>query len=406
MAYRNVVDDSSTTVSASTPGWTVDLTNHTTHRLRSVGVPVRFKVCVNSTVGGDTGAVKLVDSSGTTVLTCLINNPAATSSTIGDWYWVDGYVPATLAKYDVHYGGNTLGTLTPLSASLYEIDWTTDPITGSASMTLGALTVSAYVPFSGDLSATLGALTVSSTGAVEVTGASSTTLDAMTVSGTGTVATPASPPTYQAIGAVSAAAGDRSPAWPAHAVDDIAILLVMQSIPDATAPAVPTLSPANGFARGALPTEVREVASESLRVTAWYCRATSTSMSAPTVLLGDAGTQSTVIITFRGCTTSGDPTDVSSTASNTGTSISIGANTTTGPALVCAFAAAYTAGSSFSSWANAALTSFTERLDDGTVGTISAATGTIASAATYGTATATYDGSSTKWAGFQFALKP
>lgn len=143
MAYKNVVDGTSTTVSAATPGWTVDLRNHTTARLRSQGVPVRFKVCVNSTVGNDTGAVKLLDSTGTAVLTCLINNPAATSSAIGDWYWADGYVPATLAKYDVHFGGNTLGTLTPLSASLYEIDWTTDPVTGTMSVTLGALTVTA-----------------------------------------------------------------------------------------------------------------------------------------------------------------------------------------------------------------------------------------------------------------------
>lgn len=164
MAFRNVVDDSSTTVTANTPGWTVDLTNHTTHRLRSVGVPVRFKVCVNSTAGGDTGAIKLVDSNGAAVLTCLINNPASTTSAIGDWYWADGYIPASAAKYDVHYGGNTLGTLTPLSASLYEIDWTTDPVTASASMTLGTLTVSADGGFRGESSVVLDGLTVSSTG--------------------------------------------------------------------------------------------------------------------------------------------------------------------------------------------------------------------------------------------------
>ena len=404
MAYKNVVDNSSTTVSANTPGWTVDLRNHTTHRLRSVGVPCRFKICVNSTTGGDTGAVKLVDSSGTSVMTCLVNNPAATSSTVGDWYWVDGYVPASLAKYDVHYGGNTTGSLTVFSASLYEIDWTTDPVTGSMSTTLGALTVSAYVPFNGDMSATLGALTLTSAGTVDVIGTASQTLGAMTVSGAGTVAT-VTPATYQAIGTPSGSSADVSPTWPTHAVDDIAILLVAQVIAgDPTPPAVPTLSPSSGFVRGALPTETRSD-THSVRVTAWYCRATSTSMAAPTVLLGGAGDQNAVIITFRNCTTSGDPTDVSSTGTNTGTAISIGAATTTvANTVVCSFAGAFAA-RNYTSWTNATLTSFTERVDNGTSATISAATGGLASAASYGTSTATLRSSSV-WAGFSFALKP
>lgn len=210
MAFVNVIDNSSTTVSASTPGITVDLREHTTYRLRNVGVPVRFKVCVYSSAGADTGAVKLLDSNGVALITCLVNG-AATTDAEGDWYWADGYVPDALAKYDVHYGGNTTGSLTVFSTSLYEIDWTTDPrlgvlsasigeftlvadghssLQGELSQSIGEVTLSAAgnSTLSGDLSQSIGEISLSATGINEDNGVLSQSIGTISLSATGTVA--------------------------------------------------------------------------------------------------------------------------------------------------------------------------------------------------------------------------
>jgi len=105
MAYKNLIDDTSTTVSASTPGAELDLRQHTTLSRASLGVPVRLWVFAESTVANDTGAVIIVDDAGATKLAVPI------TGTTAKWYAVDGWLPATDAKYDAHYGGNTLGTL-------------------------------------------------------------------------------------------------------------------------------------------------------------------------------------------------------------------------------------------------------------------------------------------------------
>lgn len=408
MPFRNVVDDSSETVSAATPGWTVDLRNHTTHRLRSQGVPVRFKVCVNSTVGNDTGAIKLVDEAGATVLTCLVNNPAATTSQIGDWYWADGYVPATLAKYDVHYGGNTLGTLTPFSASLYEIDWTTDPVTGSLSSTLGTLTVSSYVPFSGDMSATLDALTVSSTATVEVTGTSSMTLDALTVSATGTVET-VDPATYQDIGAVTTAA-TTDVVWPTHATDDYAILVVYQMRQfSGTDPGAATLSTSAGFtAISGASVFSANGTSACVRATLFECRATSASMTAPQVAAVASYDTRAFIVTFRGCTTSGSAVDAVSTAANNTSSsaVTVGGDTTGSANQVVLVTVGAVQNATIGSWTNADLASLTERLDNTSGGrAVSCATGDKESAGAYGDTTATLSLGGC-WAAVTVSVKP
>lgn len=407
MPFRNVVDDSSETVSAATPGWTVDLRNHTTHRLRSQGVPVRFKVCVNSTAGNDTGAIKLVDETGAAVLTCLVNNPAATTSQIGDWYWVDGYVPATLAKYDVHYGGNTLGSLTPFSASLYEIDWTTDPVTGSASMTLGALTVEAYVPFSGDLSSTLDALTISATGTVEATGAASMTLGALTVSAEGTVAS--SPAEYQDVGAVTTAA-TTDVVWPTHATDDYAILVVYQMRQfSGTDPGAATLSTSAGFtAISGASVFSANGTSACVRATLFECRATSASMTAPQVAAVASYDTRAFIVTFRGCTTSGSAVDAVSTAANNTSSsaVTIGGDTTGSNGQVVLATVGVLQNATIGSWANADLSAVTERLDNTTSGrSVSCATGDQASAGAYGDTTATLSLGGC-WAAVTVSVKP
>lgn len=411
MPFKNVVDDTSTANTAASPGWTVDLRNHTTHRLRSQGVPVRFKVCVNSTAGNDTGAIKLVDETGAAVLTCLVNNPAATTSAIGDWYWVDGYVPATLAKYDVHYGGNTLGTLTPLSASLYEIDWTTDPVTGSASLTLGTMTVEAYVPFSGDLSSTLDAMTISAAGAVEITGAASPTLDAMTVASTGTVA--ATPVNYQAVGAATDGATTDIP-WPTHAANDYAILVAIQGrVLSSADPGAATLSTASGFTAvtGGSKVSQNVGGSQVVRVTLFEKRAASGSEAAPQIANVSGYGTTGFIITFRNCTTSGSAVSVVSTAANdgSGTAVTIGGATTTSDNnTVLAVVGGHGSSSiTISSYTNGDLASFTERVDAAvtTRQHVSAATGDKTTAGAYGNTTATLS-SALCWAGITVALKP
>lgn len=135
MAYKNLVDDTSATVSVNTPGVTLDLRYHSTLAREGYGVMVRLRVCAASTVGTDTGAVKLLDENGATLLTVPI------TGTTEAWYTADGYLPATLAKYDAWYGGNTLGTLTIYAFSLYELH--RGVILGAASITLGAITLSA-----------------------------------------------------------------------------------------------------------------------------------------------------------------------------------------------------------------------------------------------------------------------
>ena len=135
MAFTNIIDNSSTTVTANTPGVTVQLTYHTTLRLAAVGVPVRMRVLANSTTA-DTGSVKLLDSNGATVLTVLIDQSGER------WYQVNGYIPASEAKYDLHYGGNTTGTLTVYAVSCYELDWTAG-VSAELSKSIGAFTLTA-----------------------------------------------------------------------------------------------------------------------------------------------------------------------------------------------------------------------------------------------------------------------
>jgi hypothetical protein len=120
VAFLNYHDDTSTTVSANTPGKTLDLRNRTT--LSRSGVPVRLKVFATSSVAGDTGVFKIVDENGADMVVVAITGGGSSNlDTHGAWYVADGELPATLAKYDPHYGGNTLGTLYVKDFCLYEL---------------------------------------------------------------------------------------------------------------------------------------------------------------------------------------------------------------------------------------------------------------------------------------------
>lgn len=101
---KNLVDDTSTTVTGATPGYTLDLR----HRARvSTGtVSCRLSAYGSST---DVGYVRLRDSGGAVVAGVEINSPTP------GWFAATCEMPATLAKYDIHYD-STSGETTEVSA--------------------------------------------------------------------------------------------------------------------------------------------------------------------------------------------------------------------------------------------------------------------------------------------------
>lgn len=141
MAHKNPIDDSSTTVSANTPGRTIDLCNWAP--LTRAGVPCRLKVWATNTTAGDTSTVILLDSTGATKIACTITGGAGSNlDTNGAWYVSDGLLPATLDKYDIQYGGNTTGTLYVKDWSLYPL-FDVSPNEGTLSQTVSWFSLSA-----------------------------------------------------------------------------------------------------------------------------------------------------------------------------------------------------------------------------------------------------------------------
>ena len=174
-------------------------------------------------------------------------------------------------------------------------------------------------------------------------------------------------PTFQAAGtAVSATTGTLTVAWPAHAVGDIALLIVESN--DTTS-ARPSLTTANGFAllwQGS--------ANNQSTLSVYWCRATTTSMASP-VLAALNNHQYGQIITFRNCVATGNPWDsfagISNVAYSVGTPIDSGALAASSVAdvlYVDIIARSKTgAGAGFSSWSNTDLSTLTEIVDAGTV---------------------------------------
>lgn len=108
----NVIDNSSTSVSAATPGFTLDLRYKST--VRRGTVPVTIKAYGSIPAGA--GAAVLVDSGGVPVATVTIN-----SATPG-WFSTTCNLPATLAKYDLHYKGDGTNTVTLQAVSAYQYE--------------------------------------------------------------------------------------------------------------------------------------------------------------------------------------------------------------------------------------------------------------------------------------------
>jgi hypothetical protein len=183
VAYKNLIDNSSTTVATSTPGAQLDMRYRTTLSRASLGVPVRFRVKASSTVANDTGTVKIVDANGADVLVVPI------TGTTSRWYVQDGHLPATDAKYDVHYGGNTLGTLAVSAFSLYE--WCDVPENnGTLSASIGDVTLSAAGTVAsgenqGELSQSIGTITLTADGYRDANGELSKSIGDITISAAG-----------------------------------------------------------------------------------------------------------------------------------------------------------------------------------------------------------------------------
>jgi hypothetical protein len=114
----NIVDNSSTSVSASTPGYTIDMRNKT--RRSEDGVPCVMKAFGKMASGSNKGAVYLVDSAGNTV-DVIFDLWGATPQ----WQSTSFTIPATLDKYDLRFSrGSTADAGNPFSlyaVSIYEL---------------------------------------------------------------------------------------------------------------------------------------------------------------------------------------------------------------------------------------------------------------------------------------------
>src|SRR5436309_684242 len=201
-------------------------------------------------------------------------------------------------------------------------------------------------------------------------------------------------PTYQAAGTVQSGTGTLTVAWPAHAINDIG-LLILETQNDAVTLGTNAANwtPVTNSPQGTGTT------STGTRLTVFWSRATSTSMGA--VGVNDSGDhQIAQIITFRGVTTSGNPWDVTAGDVNASTTSAVsipGATTTVPNTLVVAIVAnaADTNTAQTSSWANASLSSLTAQTaadvntNSGVGGGFGVATGVKATAGAYGATTAT-----------------
>ena len=169
-------------------------------------------------------------------------------------------------------------------------------------------------------------------------------------------------PAFQAAGTPVTGTGAVSPAWPAHAVGDIALLFV-----ESTGGQAATLSTAAGFVAVANSPQFTGATTAGTRLSVFWARATSTSMAAPTV--ADPGDHVYArIITYRGAVPTGDPWDVTGGGIRNGTVTVTGLTTTVANTRIVQAVSRGndSTAASFSAQTNANLTGITERSDGGT----------------------------------------
>lgn len=217
----------------------------------------------------------------------------------------------------------------------------------------------------------------------------------------------AAPPSYQAAGTDVSGTGSVSPAWPAHAVNDVALLFV-----ESTGGQAVTLSTPAGFVAVANSPQASGTGTAGTRLSVFWARATSTSMPTPTI--ADPGDHVYAqILTYRNVYRYGNPWDVTAggvkaTASTSLTVTSM--NTTVNDTLVVQAAArdANASGAGFSAQTNASLAGIVERSDAGTTagngGGFAVWDGPMPSAGATGTTTVTVASSINAFV--SIALKP
>lgn len=173
-------------------------------------------------------------------------------------------------------------------------------------------------------------------------------------------------PVFQDRGVSASGTANISPAWPPHAVDDVALLII-----ESTGGQPANLGTAAGFAAVTNSPQATGAGTIGTQITVYWCRATSTSMATPTVT--DPGDHAYgVIVTFRGCIGSGNPWDVTAgsvKASATGTTTWDSVTTTVANALVINTASRDN-DSNLAAWSNFAggnCTSLGELHDEGTL---------------------------------------
>jgi MSHA biogenesis protein MshQ len=172
-------------------------------------------------------------------------------------------------------------------------------------------------------------------------------------------------PAFQAAGTAANGTGAVSPAWPAHAIDDIALLFVESAGGE---PA--TLSTAAGFVAVANSPQATGAGTAGTRITVFWARATSTSMATPTV--ADPGNHVYAqIITYRGVINTGNPWDITGGGVKAAASTSVtvtGVTTTVANDIIVQVVARNlsSAAAAFSAEANPDLVGITERSDAGT----------------------------------------
>lgn len=177
------------------------------------------------------------------------------------------------------------------------------------------------------------------------------------------VASPA--PNFQAAGGQVSGTGAVTPAWPAHEINDVALLFVESAGGQAA-----TLSTPAGFVAVANSPQATGAGAAGTRITVFWARATSTAMASPTV--ADPGDHVYArILTYRGVFASGNPWDVTGggvKAAASGTVTVTGVTTTVANTLIVQAVARDNdnAGAAFSAQTNGNLTGIAERSDAGT----------------------------------------
>src|SRR5438552_8480929 len=219
----------------------------------------------------------------------------------------------------------------------------------------------------------------------------------------------AAPPTYQAAGTVQSGTGTLTVAWPAHAINDIGLLII-----ETQNEAVTLGTNAANWTTVTNSPQGTGTTSTGTKLTVFWSRATSTSMGA--VGVNDSGDhQIAQIITFRGVVATGHPWDVTAgdVTPSTTTAVSIpGATTTVQDTLVVAIVSNgsdINAAQIPGSFTNSDLSSVTKQQDNQTTasggGGFTVATGSKALAGAYGPTSATL-GFSSLQGRMSIALRP